>query len=284
MKENNRMIKIKETARVISQEMLVKDIYSMWIETAIAEKTIPGQFISVYTKSEARLLPRPISICETGYVSEKQKSMADCSKENETDRINASKRKNALRIVYRIAGEGTREFSAYKAGDSIEILGPLGNGFKITDDSAILIGGGIGIPPMLELAKQIKGDKTIVVGYRDADMFLDKELVKYGRLVIATDDGSVGTKGNVIDAIKQHDVTGSVIYACGPTPMLRGVKAYAEEKGIDAYISMEERMACGVGACLGCVCRTVDIDDHSKVKNARICKDGPVFRACDIDL
>ena len=150
--------------------------------------------------------------------------------------------------------------------------------------NAILIGGGIGIPPMLQLAKQIKGDKTIVVGYRDADMFLDKELEKYGRLVIATDDGSVGTKGNVIDAIKQQNVTGSVIYACGPTPMLRGVKAYAEEKGIEAYISMEERMACGVGACLGCVCKTVGVDDHSKVNNARICKDGPVFRASEIEL
>ena len=252
------MGKIKETAKVISQEMLIKDIYSMWIETGIAKEAVPGQFISVYTKSEARLLPRPISICETG-----------C---------------DMLRIVYRIAGDGTREFSTYKAGDSIDILGPLGNGFPIMNTNAILIGGGIGIPPMLELAKQIKGDKTIVVGYRDADMFLDKELEKYGRLVIATDDGSVGTKGNVIDAIKQQNVTGSVIYACGPTPMLRGVKAYAEEKGIEAYISMEERMACGVGACLGCVCKTVGVDDHSKVNNARICKDGPVFRASEIEL
>lgn len=257
------MGKIKETAKVISQEMLVKDIYSMWIETGIAKYAVPGQFISVYTKSEARLLPRPISICET--------------------------EDNMLRIVYRIAGEGTREFSAYKAGESIDILGPLGNGFPIPDISCsragvILIGGGIGIPPMLELAKQIKCDKTIVAGYRDADIFLDKELEKYGSLVIATDDGSVGTKGNVIDAIKEQNVTGSVIYACGPTPMLRGVKAYAEEKGIEAYISMEEKMACGVGACLGCVCKTVGIDDHSKVNNARICKDGPVFRACEIEL
>lgn len=277
------MGKRKETAKVLSHEMLVKDIYSMWIETDIAKEAVPGQFISVYTKSEARLLPRPISICEIG-----------CDK---------------LRIVYRIAGEGTREFSSYKEGDSIDILGPLGNGFPITDmrkpvndnssitDStayeadgkgsgtgAILIGGGIGIPPMLELAKQIKCDKTIVAGYRDADMFLVKELEKYGRLLIATDDGSVGTKGNVIDAIRQQNVSGSVIYACGPTPMLRGVKAYAGEKGIEAYISMEEKMACGVGACLGCVCKTVGVDDHSKVNNARICKDGPVFKASEIEL
>ena len=88
----------------------------------------------------------------------------------------------------------------------------------------------------------------------------------------------------MIDAVKEQEVKGSVIYACGPTPMLRGVKAYAEGAGIEAYISMEERMACGVGACLGCVCRSTDIDDHSKVNNKRICKDGPVFNAQDIDL
>ena len=269
------MSKIKETAKVISQEKLAEDILSLWIATDIAKEAVPGQFISVYTKSEARLLPRPISICEIGC------EFGDGSR-------------NALRIVYRIAGDGTREFSTYKAGDEVDILGPLGNGFPLSADDgdtgenterqAILIGGGIGIPPMLELAKQLKCDKTIVVGYRNADMFLDKELAGYGRLVIATDDGSVGTKGNVIDAIKEQGVTGSVIYACGPTPMLRGVKAYAEEKGIEAYISMEERMACGVGACLGCVCRSVEVDDHSKVNNKRICKDGPVFKASEVEL
>lgn len=252
------MSKIKETARVISQEKIAEDIFSMWIKTVIAKEAVPGQFISVYTKSDARLLPRPISICE--------------------------KNKDALRIVYRIAGEGTKEFSTYKEGDPIDILGPLGNGFPIKDEPAILIGGGIGIPPMLELAKQLKGERIIVLGYRDADMFLDKELAEYGRLVIATDDGSVGTRGNVIDAIRQQGITGSVIYACGPTPMLRGVKAFALEYGIEAYISMEERMACGVGACLGCVCKTADIDDHSKVNNRRICKDGPVFNALDVEL
>ena len=274
------MSKKKETAKVISQEMLAGNIYSMWIETDIAKEARPGQFISVYTKSEARLLPRPISICETGCINRPDGKITD-------DHGTADSR-NALRIVYRIAGEGTRGFSAYKAGDSVDILGPLGNGFPLPEmidgSDAILIGGGIGIPPMLELAKALRCNKTIVAGYRDADLFLDKELGKYGKLVIATDDGSVGTKGTVIDAIRQQGVTGTVIYACGPTPMLRGIKAYAQEKGIEAYISMEERMACGVGACLGCVCKTTETDDHSKVKNARICKDGPIFLASMIDL
>ena len=261
-KEIKIMNKVKERAKVISQVELAKDIFSMWIETGIAQAAVPGQFISLYTRSEARLLPRPISICETD--------------------------KDSLRIVYRIAGDGTREFSSYKKGDNADILGPLGNGFPLSaagdNNEAILIGGGIGIPPMLELAKRLKCRKTMVLGYRDADTFLDKEFEKYGKVVIATDDGSIGTKGNVIDAIKEQKVVGSVIYACGPTPMLKGVKAYAAENGIDAYISMEERMACGVGACLGCVCKTVDIDDHSKVRNKRICKDGPVFNAEDIEL
>ncbi|MCR5356457.1 MAG: dihydroorotate dehydrogenase electron transfer subunit [Lachnospiraceae bacterium] len=253
------MGKRKETARVLSQEMLADEIYSMWIETDIAGEAFPGQFISVYTKDKTKLLPRPISICE-----------AD--------------KGGRLRIVYRIAGAGTKEFSQYKAGDEIDILGPLGNGFPIKNENAVLIGGGIGIPPMLELAKRLKGDKTIVLGYRDADTFLVDELKEYGNIVIATDDGSLGTKGNVIDAIKENKVTGRVIYACGPTPMLRGVKKFAEENGVEAYISLEERMACGVGACLGCVCKSTDTDDHSKVKNKRICADGPVFNATEVEL
>jgi len=253
------MGKIKETAKVISQECIAKDIYSMWIKTATAKDAKPGQFISIYTKNDARLLPRPISICE----------------------INDEK--TALRIVYRTVGEGTKEFSEYDTGDVITILGPLGNGFPSGDEKAILIGGGIGIPPMLQLAKELKCEKTIVVGYRD-ELFLVDELKKYGDVVIATEDGSAGTKGNVIDAIKEQGVEGSVIYACGPMPMLKGIKAYAASKGIKAYISLEERMACGVGACLGCVCKSKEKDDHSKVNNKRICADGPVFNAEDVEI
>ena len=137
---------------------------------------------------------------------------------------------------------------------------------------------------MLELAKALESEKTIVVGYRNSEMFLNNDLACYAKLVVATEDGSVGTKGNVIDAIREQNVSGSVIYACGPIPMLRGVKEYAKEKGIKAYISMEEKMACGVGACLGCVCKSTNVDDHSKVNNKRICADGPVFNAEDIEL
>lgn len=250
-------MKIKEKAKVISQECIATDIYSMWIDTSIANMAKPGQFISVYSQDGSKLLPRPISICE----------------------IESGK----LRIVYRIVGEGTKEFSQYEKGQDINILGPLGNGFPLESSPAILIGGGIGIPPMLQLAKSLTCEKTIVAGYRD-ELFLTEDLSKYAPLTIATEDGSHGTKGNVIDAIKANNIQGQVIYACGPIPMLRGIKAYAKENGITAYISMEERMACGVGACLGCVCKSTSEDDHSKVNNKRVCADGPVFNAEDIDI
>lgn len=253
-------MKFDEIAKVVSQEQLSEGIFDMWIETCnIAEKAVPGQFISVYTRDASRLLPRPISICEVDG--------------------------NRLRIVYRVVGGGTTEFSGYKSGESIHILGPIGNGFPIKESGkAILIGGGIGIPPMLELAKRISDDKTIVLGYRSRDTFLDRDIKVYGNIVIATDDGSLGTKGTVIDAIKENNVEGNVIYACGPTPMLRAVKAYAMENNIEAWLSLEEKMACGVGACLACVCKSTEVDDHSMVHNKRICKDGPVFNATEVDL
>lgn len=122
------------------------------------------------------------------------------------------------------------------------------------------------------------------MGYRNSDTFLDDEFTNFAEVYVATEDGSLGTKGNVIDAMKEQQVPCDVIFACGPMPMLRGIKAYAQENGIKAYLSLEERMACGVGACLGCVCKTREVDEHSHVKNARICTDGPVFDADDLDM
>ena len=263
-------MRIKETATIVSQEKLCRDVYSLRISTKAAEYASAGQFISLYPNSDSKLLPRPISICE----------------------IDDSVRPGQLRLVYRVAGEGTREFSSLKPGDTIEILEPNGNGFapfcEMTKDKgtkALLVGGGIGIPPMVELAKTLSCDVTVVAGYRSADdMFLTGELEREGRLIIATDDGSCGISGTVIDAIKEENVSADVIFACGPRPMLRGIKSYAEETGILAYVSMEERMACGIGACLGCVCESVNEDDHSRVKNKRVCADGPVFPASEVVL
>lgn len=255
----------KEKAIVVSQEEIADGIFSMWIHTEAAENAKPGQFISIYTNDGTKLLPRPISICEIG------------------------KADDELRVVYRVTGEhtGTAEFSQLTAGDTIAIIGPLGNGFpveKAEGKRAFLMGGGIGVPPILELAKQLDCEKQIIVGYRDEHTFLREELEENGTLYIATEDGSVGTKGNVMDVIREQELTADIIYACGPTPMLRAIKAYAEEHGITCYISLEERMACGIGACLACTCKSKEKDHHTNVNNKRICKDGPVFLSTEVEI
>ena len=257
------MQKKKLTAVVTSQKEIAPGIFDMWIATELAKGAVPGQFICLYPKDKSTLLPRPISICE------------------------ADKAKEQLRIVYRVAGKGTAEFSAYKEGETVEVLGTLGNGFPVEEAAGkkvFLMGGGIGIPPMLELAKNMQAEKQIIVGYRNNQTFLREDLEKNGTVYIATEDGSVGSKGNVMDAIRENGLQADMIFACGPMPMLRAIKKYAEEANIPAYISLEEHMACGVGACLGCVVKTKEKDHHSHVHNARICTDGPVFEAREVEI
>lgn len=256
-------MKQKHTALVISQREITAGIYDMWIETPLFSQAKPGQFLGIYPRDKSTLLPRPISICE----------------------INAGK--EALRIVYRVTGAGTEEFSRYREGETVSVMGVLGNGFPLEAGSgkrALLMGGGIGVPPILELAKQLKADRQIVLGYRDSSLFLKEEFERYGATYVATEDGSAGTEGNVMDSIAENGLEAEVIYACGPMPMLRAIRDYAAKRHIPAYISLEERMACGVGACLGCVVKTREIDHHSHVNNARICTDGPVFEAQEVDI
>ena len=259
----NRKIEI-DNAVIISQEKIAAGIYSMWLDTTTAKSAKAGQFISIYTNEGSRILPRPISICEIG---EDRKS---------------------LRVVYRVVGKGTAEFSQMNKGESLKVIGPLGNGYTLKDKTAILAAGGIGIPPIVELAKELK-DKfdckiNIVVGYMDNELFLMDELKKYGEVYFSTEDGSAGTKGNIMNAIEENNIEGDIIYSCGPMPMLRAVKKFAQDKGIEAQISLEERMACGIGACLGCVCKTKNTDAHTYVNNTRICTDGPVFNADDVEI
>ena len=242
------MAKVKMISRIISQDLLAPDIYSLWLSAdEIAAQAKPGQFISVYCNDSGRILPRPISICEI------------------------DRERGALRIVYRIAGKGTAEFAGMEPGETLEILGPLGNGFpmeEIRGKRVFLMGGGIGIPPMVQTAREAEADVTVIAGYRNSDIFLKEELAANGRLVIATEDGSVGTKGNVMDAVRENSLQADVIFACGPTPMLRAIKAYALEHQMICYLSMEERMACGIGACLACVCKSKEVDHHSNVKES----------------
>jgi len=254
------------TAEVVSQSRITEDIFSLVLKAAeIAKEAVPGQFVSLFSGDASRLLPRPISLCEI------------------------NKNKGTLRLVYRVAGKGTEEFSAFKSGDKVQVMGPLGNGFQTECKAPILMGGGIGIPPMLELSKCLaeqgidKKHLHVVLGYRDY-AFLADEFKKHATVHITSDSGLVGRKGNVVDCVREENLTGDMIYACGPTPMLRAIKRYAYENDIPAQLSLEEHMACGIGACLACVCKTAEVDEHFKVNTRRVCKDGPVFYAEEVEL
>lgn len=251
------------TGTVVSVQTIAPGIIDMLVRAPeIAKEAIPGQFVCLYCEDRAHLLPRPISICEAmnGHV----------------------------RLVFRIVGFGTAEFAEKKPGDSIKILGPVGNGYPELDTKAVtIVGGGIGIPPMLYLARKCHEqgkEVTVVLGYRDSGTFLKEAFEGYGKVVIASDDGSVGVHGTVVDAIRTLHIGTDTVCACGPMPMLRGLASYTEQNGGTAYISLEERMACGIGACLGCITKTREVDDHSHVKNARICTEGPVFESKILDF
>lgn len=286
-------MKKKTEMTVLDSTMLAPEIWSLELAYApedAPEAVKPGQFCGLYPEGGDMLLMRPISIC--GW--------------------DPSRR--ALRFVYRVAGRGTRSFTALRQGDRLQMLGILGNGYDmeaLAGRHVLLLGGGIGIPPMLGLAQALRrtaeggsaakggivaeggsaavsgaGTKvTAVLGYRDQALFLKEEMETCADAVcVATEDGSIGTRGNVLDAVREKGIRADVICACGPLPMLRAVKQYADREKVPAFLSLEERMACGVGVCLGCVAKTTKKDGHSQVHNARVCVEGPVFAAEDVEL
>ena len=266
----------KQTCNIIEQQEIAPGIFDLRLQAEeIAAAAAPGQFVNVYCADRARLLPRPISICE-----------ADAST-------------GVIRLVYRVAGRGTEEFSGRSAGEALAVLGPLGNGFP-TDRAAgkrlLLVGGGIGIPPLLETAKRARAlgaEVTVVLGYRDMP-FLAEDFRGTAEVLFAVEDGCAAgklrgaglpvTEGTVLDAIRETGLSADLLFACGPGPMLRALQEYAEKEHIETWLSLEERMACGVGACLACVCATAEKDAHTQVKNRRVCKDGPVFEASEVIL
>ena len=240
---------------IIEQNQIARGIFSMKLQcNEIAETALPGQFVNLYCREGEMLLPRPISICET------------------------DREKGILTLVYAVVGKGTESFSRLKKGDTIKVLGPLGDGFKIDESikTHILIGGGIGVPPLVELAKHLKGEIYAFLGFAESPILVE-ELESYGaKVFVATDDGSAGFKGNVIELFKNKNITGGMIYGCGPKPMLKAVGKWAEDMGIKAQISMEERMACGIGVCVGCVCK-IKKKEEEDWQNRKVCTDGPVF-------
>ena len=262
-------MKTCEYATVVENKRLTKDVYSIILKTKISKNAKPGQFVTLYSDDESRLLPRPISI-------------ADFDRNLRT-----------LRLVYRVVGEGTKEFSEKASGDTLKVMGPLGNGYPEYKEygKVLLVGGGVGIPPLLAKAKELhetgckKEDIVVILGYRSKDdIFLREEFEEIATTYITTDDGSVGFKGNTVEFARTLEDEFDVIYSCGPKIMLSSLKKYAEEKATTLYVSLEERMACGIGACLACTCNSTEVDGHTNVKKKRTCVDGPVFDAKEVEI
>jgi dihydroorotate dehydrogenase electron transfer subunit len=252
----------KELCKILSQNEIASDIYELTINgQLVTQITSPGQFVHIKVSNGLDpLLRRPISISSYDF---EQKS---------------------LTMIYRKEGRGTSMLAELKPGMLVDILGPLGNGFPVEEvsagDTALLVGGGIGVPPLYELSNQLaaKGAKVIhVLGFQTASaVFYEEEFLKNGETYVTTVDGSYGRKGFVTDVMK--DLQFDCIYTCGPTPMLRAIEQNYQHKKV--FLSLEERMGCGIGACFACVCKKKD--DPSGVSYKKVCSDGPVFRAGEV--
>lgn len=243
--------------KIIGHEQIAPMIFRMVIEAAeVAQTAHCGQFVNLYPRSKSTLLPRPISISEIG--------------------------ETTLTLVYGVVGEGTKEFSNYQIGESIRLSTALGNGYTVQDAKcSVLVGGGIGVPPLIQLAKEIKGEKIAVLGFRE-DPILVESLEELGvKVYVATDSGKVDFKGNVIDLIKAKGIKGDYFYSCGPKVMLKALAQYCESQNVPVQVSLEERMGCGYGVCVGCVCK-IKADNEKGYVQKKVCKDGPVFLGSEV--
>ena len=234
-----------------SNEKIARDTFKMVLTGDTADITRPGQFVNILL--EGKFLRRPISVCD----------------------VNGDE----LTIIYKVVGEGTEQMAAYGAGVKLDVLTGLGNGYdtSLTGDEPVLVGGGVGVPPLYLLAKTLaaEGKKVkVICGFRTADdaILCDEFKALGAELTVATEDGSMGIKGFVTTAMQ--DMTYTHVCTCGPEPMLKAVWRTTPE-GIDGQFSFEERMGCGFGACMGCSCKTI-------TGYKRICKDGPILMKNDI--
>ncbi len=235
---------------ILSNKKIADKVYEMILKGDTSAIKASGQFINI--KLDGFYLRRPISICDYD--------------------------ENTITIIYKVVGHGTEVMADMNVGDKLDVLVGLGNGFDISNSGTdpVVIGGGVGVPPMYNLAKKLIADGknvTAILGFNKKEEVLYKEeFEKIGaKVIVATGDGSMGVKGFVTDALKTLD-TYSYFYTCGPEPML---KALYDATDVDGEFSFEERMGCGFGACMGCSCKT-------KYGNKRICKDGPVLKKEEI--
>ena len=251
---------IQENCTVRENQALSHNIFALTIEAPrICALAQPGQFVHI-TCGDANLLRRPISICQA--------------------------KDGMLKIVFVVKGDGTKWLSERRAGDVLDIVGPAGRGFDLTKlgEKPVFIGGGIGVPPMLQTMQAAKAQgaqPTAILGFRNASaVILEEDFKAVGTVYTATDDGSYGIHGFVSDVLKEHISEYTSVCCCGPKPMLRALASIAEEAGIPCQVSMEERMGCGIGACLVCVCSLKK--EHGETRYGHVCKDGPVFDSKEV--
>lgn len=257
-------------AKLLKKEELKPEIFKFSVQAdEIVNTARPGNFIEIRVNDDIEpFLRRPISI------------------------YNMDKEKGILEFIFQVKGKGTTILAKRNEGEAIDIVGPLGFGtFKYSSyENLAIIGGGIGVFPLYELAKNAKNENKNVntyLGFRNKDLVvLENEFKQVSnQLTITTDDGSYSQKGFAIDFLKKDIETGKIdsIYACGPLPMLRAVRELALEKNIPCQISLEERMACGLGVCLGCAVKTAKSSKEAP-EYWHVCKAGPVFQAKDVEI
>lgn len=244
---------------IIEKKTLAAGVYSVAVSAPdCAKAAAPGQFANI--AAPGFTLRRPISLC------------------------GIDKERGTLRFVFEVRGKGTAAIAEIREGECLDILAPLGNGFRLPEGKVIVVGGGIGVPPLLGVSAVKGKDCTAILGFRDySKIILADEFKANGSdVTVCTDDGSVGVHGLVTvplaEKLSESDKTAAVL-ACGPEPMLRAVVALCKERGVPCQVSLEQRMGCGVGACVVCSCLTVR---NGEEYYARVCKDGPVFNAEEV--
>lgn len=246
-----------EDARVIGQQELRAGVFSLELEAPqIARQAEPGQFVQVRIPSDSFVLRRPLGVASV-------------------DRA-----KNRLVLIYREVGRGTVALTGVMPGETVSVLGPLGHGFSAAFEHPLLVGGGLGLSPLLFYAENLRGRADVLMGGRTAEELFWKELYagKVGEMFLTTDDGSLGTKGFVttlLPSLLQKNAYDGVS-VCGPEIMMRSVAKIVAAYGIPCEVSLERRMGCGLGACLSC---SIDTTDG---KRKKVCKDGPVFPAQEV--
>ncbi len=255
-------LKSIQECEIISIEQIAPQIFDMWVKNdVLAAQARPGQFVHIDCGDATdNFLRRPISICDV--------------------------KSNAVRILFEVKGSGTAALACKKAGDVLDMLGPLGNAFTVLEQyrRPLIIGGGIGIFPLYLLAKQFS-EAQVFLGFRCCErVVMEQDFKNVAKeLHITTDDGSYGYHGYAVELLERKLAAkeGDIIYACGPLPMLRATKALAEKYNVKCQLSMEQRMGCGIGACLVCTCETTSKGaNHYK----RVCKNGPVFWSDEVTL